>query len=40
MDADDNESPATIFVHDLMWVANSPSLLTVSGEDDFDGCSQ
>jgi len=31
MDADDNESPATIFVRDLVWVANSSSLLTVSG---------
>ena len=32
MDADDNELPATIFVPDLLWVANSPSLLDVSGE--------
>ena len=32
MDADDNELPATIFVRDLLWVANSPSLLDVSGE--------
>ena len=32
MDADDNESPATIFMRDLAWVANSPSLLAVSGE--------
>ncbi len=32
MDADDNESTATISVRDLMWVANSPSLLAVSGE--------
>ena len=32
MDADDNESPATISIRDLMWVANSPSLLAVSGE--------
>jgi len=32
MDADENESPATIFVRDLMWVANSPSLLAVSEE--------
>ena len=31
MDVDDNESPAAISVHDLMWVANSPSLLDVSG---------
>ena len=30
MDAGKNESPATIFVRDLMWVANSPSLLAVS----------
>ena len=32
MDADDNESPAIISVRDLIWVANSPSLLAVSGE--------
>ena len=32
MDVDDNESPAAISVHDLMWVANSPSLLAVSGD--------
>ena len=27
----ENDLPATIFVRDLMWVANSPSLLDVSG---------
>lgn len=32
MDTDDNESLVTIFVRDLMWVANSPSLLAFSGE--------
>ena len=32
MEADDNESPAIISVCDLMWVANSPSLLAVSAE--------
>ena len=32
MKAEDNESPATISVRDLMWVANSPSLLAVSGD--------
>ncbi|MEO2042653.1 MAG: DUF1853 family protein [Pirellulales bacterium] len=31
MDAAENESLATIFVRDLLWVANSPSLLAVSG---------
>ena len=32
MNTDDNEPPVTIFMRDLMWVANSPSLLAVSGE--------
>ena len=32
MNTDDNEPPVAIFARDLMWVANSPSLLAFSGE--------
>ena len=28
MDCEDTDSPASIYVHDLMWVANSPSLIS------------